>query len=74
MFGHFQDTEERLGGVSVSVLDVLLEVAGGGEGERTQFTLDSFLKVLRLDMIHHVGGFLTGLHFQIREPLRTHWQ
>jgi hypothetical protein len=46
----------------VGVLHVLLEIAGGGEREGAQLALDSLLQMLRLDMVHHVRGFLTGLH------------
>jgi hypothetical protein len=48
----------------VGVLHVLLEVAGGGEREGAQLALDSLLQMLRLDMVHHVRSFLTGLHSQ----------
>ncbi len=48
----------------VSVLHVLLKVAGGGEREGAQLALDSLLQMLRLDMVHHVRSFLTGLHSQ----------
>jgi hypothetical protein len=61
---------EGLGGESVvGVLHVLLEVAGGGEREGAQLALDSLLQMLRLDMVHHVRGFLTGLHSQISPQL-----
>ncbi len=52
----------------VGVLQVLLEIAGGGEREGAQLALDSLLQMLRLDMVHHVRSFLRGLHSREKSP------
>ena len=44
--------------VAVIVLDMLLEIAGSGEGLVAQPALHPPLQMLRLNVVHHIRGFL----------------
>ena len=63
LLAHVEQREIKDCRLLMRMLDVLLEIAGGGEGEGAQPALDPPLQMLGFDMVQHVGGFLPTLHF-----------